>query len=41
VIGVHTFGASAPLKQPLNKLGFTPDQVAETARQRLAVAQKN
>jgi len=38
---MHTFGASAPLKQLLNKFGFTPDQVAETARQRLAAAQKS
>ncbi len=38
VIGMHTFGASAPLKQLLAKFGFTPDQVAETARERLAAA---
>ena len=25
VIGMHTFGASAPLKQLLSKFGFTPD----------------
>jgi transketolase len=31
-IGMHTFGASAPLKQLLTKFGFTPDQVAQTAR---------
>lgn len=36
VIGMHTFGASAPLKQLLTKFGFTPDRVAETARQILA-----
>jgi transketolase len=33
VIGMHTFGASAPLKQLLTKFGFTPDRVAEAARQ--------
>jgi transketolase len=33
VVGMHTFGASAPLKQLLAKFGFTPDQVAEVARQ--------
>jgi transketolase len=38
VIGMHTFGASAPLKQLLTKFGFTPDRVAETARERLAAA---
>jgi transketolase len=37
-IGMHTFGASAPLKQLLTKFGFTPDRVAEVARERLAAA---
>ena len=32
VIGMHTFGASAPLQQLLTKFGFTPDKVAEVAR---------
>ena len=32
VIGMHTFGASAPLKQLLSKFGFTPDRVAQRAR---------
>jgi transketolase len=36
VIGMHTFGASAPLKQLLVKFGFTPDRVAQVARDRLA-----
>ena len=31
VIGMHTFGASAPLKQLLTKFGFTPERVAEVA----------
>ena len=39
VIGMHTFGASAPLKQLLTKFGFTPDKVAEVARHCVA-AQK-
>jgi transketolase len=39
VIGMHTFGASAPLKQLLTKFGFTPDKVADIARQCVA-AQK-
>ncbi len=36
VVGMHTFGASAPLKQLLTKFGFTPERVAEVARERLA-----
>ena len=28
VDGMHTFGASAPLKQLLTKFGFTPERVA-------------
>jgi transketolase len=40
VIGMHTFGASAPLKQLLTKFGFTPDQVAQTARDCLARARQ-
>ncbi len=36
VIGMHTFGASAPLKQLLTKFGFTPDRVAAAARECLA-----
>jgi transketolase len=32
IVGMHTFGASAPLKQLLTKFGFTPDRVAELAR---------
>jgi transketolase len=33
VVGMHTFGASAPLRQLVNKFGFTPDRVAQVARQ--------
>jgi len=33
VIGMHTFGASAPLKALLTRFGFTPDRVAEAARE--------
>lgn len=36
VIGMHTFGASAPLKQLVDKFGFTPEKVAEHARECLA-----
>ncbi|HLN16929.1 MAG TPA: transketolase [Acidimicrobiales bacterium] len=38
VIGMHTFGASAPLKSLLTKFGFTPDRVAEAARHSVAAA---
>jgi transketolase len=40
VIGMHTFGASAPLKQLLTKFGFTPDRVADVARQRVAATRR-
>jgi transketolase len=40
VIGMRTFGASAPLKQLLVKFGFTPDQVAQVARDRVAAARQ-
>jgi transketolase len=34
-IGMHTFGASAPLKALQGKFGFSPDKVAEAARDQL------
>jgi transketolase len=37
-IGMHTFGSSAPLKDVQTKFGFTPDRVAETAREVLGRA---
>jgi transketolase len=36
VIGMHTFGASAPLKDLQKKFGFTPDRVVEAAREAMA-----
>jgi transketolase len=33
VIGMHTFGASAPLKELQKKFGFEPDQVAAIAKE--------
>ncbi|MCO5999084.1 transketolase [Actinoallomurus rhizosphaericola] len=33
VVGMHTFGASAPLKQLLSKFGFTPEKVSRIARE--------
>jgi transketolase len=38
VVGMHTFGASAPLKQLVKKFGFTPGAVADVAREQLAAA---
>jgi transketolase len=32
VIGMHTFGASAPLRALLTKFGFTPERVTTEAR---------
>jgi transketolase len=40
VIGMHTFGASAPLKNLLTKFGFTPERVAQLARQQIAAAEE-
>jgi len=36
VIGMSTFGASAPLKELLRRFGFTPDAVLAAAREQLA-----
>jgi transketolase len=33
MIGMHTFGSSAPLKDVLDEFGFTPERVAQTARE--------
>jgi len=35
VIGMHTFGASAPLKELQKKFGFKPDQVVAAAKEQL------
>jgi transketolase len=37
-IGMHTFGASAPLKELQRKFGFTPEKVVATARSQLSRA---
>ena len=34
-IGMHTFGASAPLKELQKKFGFTPDQIVSAAKRLL------
>jgi transketolase len=33
MVGMHTFGASAPLKDVLKKFGFTPENVADAVRE--------
>jgi transketolase len=38
MIGMHTFGSSAPLKDVQTKFGFTPERIAETARELLSRA---
>jgi transketolase len=35
VVGMHTFGASAPLKELQKKFGFEPDQVVGVAKELL------
>jgi transketolase len=35
MIGMHTFGASAPLKDVQSKFGFTPDRVVAACREQL------
>jgi transketolase len=39
-IGMHTFGASAPLRELQKKFGFTPERVVELAREQLAAARR-
>ena len=41
VLGMHTFGASAPLKQLQKKFGFSPDKVVEAARTAIDRAKKH
>jgi transketolase len=36
IVGMHTFGASAPLKHLLTKFGFVPERVAQVAREQVA-----
>jgi transketolase len=37
-IGMHTFGASAPLKELQKKFGFTPDAVIAAAKEEIEKA---
>jgi transketolase len=36
IVGMHTFGASAPLKEVQRKFGFTPERVVQAARELLS-----
>jgi transketolase len=36
VIGMHTFGSSAPLKDLLTKFGFTPEKIMEAAKAQMS-----
>jgi transketolase len=36
VIGMHTLGSSAPIKDLMKKFGFTPEKVLEAARRQIA-----
>src|SRR5215471_498883 len=40
VIGMHTFGASAPLKEIDRKFGFEPERVVEVVKDLLAAGRK-
>ena len=40
VIGMKTFGASAPLKELQKKFGFTPEHVVAAAREQLQSARR-
>ena len=37
---MHTFGASAPLKELQSKFGFTPDAVLKAAKDQVALGKK-
>lgn len=41
IVGMHTFGASAPLKLLVETFGFTPDAVASVARECVAAARSD
>jgi transketolase len=38
ILGMHTFGMSAPLKDLLKKFGFTPDAVVAAAKESIRAA---
>jgi transketolase len=41
IIGMHTFGASAPIKDLIRKFGFTPDKIVEAAKAQIARKNKS
>ena len=41
IIGMHTLGSSAPIKDLMKKFGFTPEKVVEAARQVMAKAKES
>ena len=41
IIGMHTFGSSAPLSDLLKKFGFTPEKVYEAAKDQIARAKSS
>ncbi len=40
IIGMHTFGASAPIKDLMTKFGFTPEKVLAAAKEQIAKSKK-
>ena len=40
-IGMHTFGASAPIKDLLTKFGFTPEKILAAAKEQIAKSEKS
>jgi transketolase len=41
IIGMETFGASAPLKDLLNKFGFAPEKVVEAAKESIRLSKQS
>ena len=40
LIGMNTFGASAPLKELQTKFGFTPERIVDAAKEQLRLVPK-
>jgi transketolase len=40
MIGMNTFGASAPLKELQTKFGFTPERIIEAGREQVWLARE-
>jgi transketolase len=40
IVGMHSFGASAPIKDLLKKFGFVPDTVVAAAKKAIATAKQ-